>query len=81
MAWMGRGCGGGALEPCRGMKVCKTKRQKILPVDKVLYIVGRTDQIRGMNPQGGTKKTMPVDRPLLTIPGLIFLCIQPGGTN
>ena len=30
---------------------------------KALYIVGRTDQIRGMNLKMGYEKILPVDRP------------------
>ncbi len=37
VAWMGRGCDGGALEPLRYEVCMKIQRPKILPVDVCMY--------------------------------------------
>jgi hypothetical protein len=43
----------------------KNKWQEILPVDSVSYIVGRSDELEGMDDVRGYKKSMPVEWPLL----------------
>ena len=41
----------------------ENKRQEILPVDNVSYIVGRSDERKGMYDVRGYEKSMPVEWP------------------
>jgi hypothetical protein len=41
VVWMGRGCGGGALEPLQVVRKYENQRPKILPVDVCMYDVRR----------------------------------------
>jgi hypothetical protein len=56
-------CGGGGGVDGSGLRLWYESMLEVpstkaynLPVAKVLYIVGRTDQTRGMNPKWGKKK-------------------------